>query len=411
LVVHVFFGVAALAQAEPVRPDPERMRKDLEILAGDAFEGRNSGQPGGDKAAAWLRDQLRPLGLRPLGEDFYQTFEFTTGGTRKRKVSTQNVVAWIEGADERHKAEAVVIGAHYDHVGKRGEEGIGRLEKPGADPADEVWNGADDNGSGTVTVLEIARALSGERARPKRSVVFAWFGAEEYGLVGSAHFVRHVPAPFARERIVAMLNLDMVGRSVDRAVDVGCAGTSAAWGALLDRCSGGLGLKLARSDHVHGGSDHASFTREKIPALSFFTGFHADYHRKTDHADLIQYETMARIGALALRLVTGVGNLDERPAWKEPPRPPVMKTLGFRPGDAVEGGVSVKSVEAGSVAEKGGLKAGDVIEEFDGKRLPKEGAFEELRRRIQAVETGRDVALGVARRGERVTLTVRWEKP
>ena len=412
-------GLATQAATAAPSPSTEFLAEHVRVLASDGYEGRNSGYPGGKKAAKYLRDRVKAMGYEPIVPDYFQEFEFELRFTDGVKRATQNVVAFSEGTGPDLKHELVVIGAHYDHVGQSGQANPGR-SKARRGNGDTIWNGADDNASGTAAVLEIARVFKARGGRARRSIMFVWFAAEEHGLWGSRHFVENVPDPFTVKSIAAVINLDMVGRNPDKPLTVGCVGTSDDWGKIIDGALKGVDLKIRRNPIVSSGSDQASFTSRKVPALSFFTGFHRDYHAPTDHADLVDYGRLERISTLGLRLLVAVADRKARPVWKGPARPKPRRLLGVNGEDIDEelargfeipekqGGILVDQVGKKSVAEKGGLKKGDVIVEFHGQPLPRGRALTELRKRLHAIEAGVDVDVTILRGGIRKELTVRW---
>lgn len=212
-----------------------------------------------------------------------------------------NVLAQIPGSE--HPEQIVMLGAHYDHIGTV-EAGVMCRAKEG----DEICNGADDNASGTAMVLEIARAFADANVRPARTIVFAHFAGEELGLLGSEALANEPPAaaPFAGGEIVAMVNLDMVGRLGEKGLAIGGVGSSDAWMPLLDEL-GPRGMAIVYERAINGRSDHANFYRRKVPVLFFFTGLHDDYHRAGDHFDKINREGMASIGQLVADLVHQLG--------------------------------------------------------------------------------------------------------
>lgn len=402
----------------------EKIREYVTELAGDAYEGRNAGYPGNDKAAQFIARHCEAIGLKPLGDRQGDTRTYFQKFSHAKQLTTQNVVAFVEGSDPRLKSEGVVIGAHFDHAGKSGEgNAFARIKRKNDPKDDDIWNGADDNASGTATVMEIARAFMASGLKPRRSVIFVWFSAEEWGLLGSKHYCTNFPPEFPREKHVAMINLDMVGRNPDRPVSVNGCGTSDAWRKLLDDGNKGIELNLIASDPVDAGSDHYSFAAKTIPAIHFFTGFHSNYHRNTDHADLIACDHAARIGKLALKLVFMIANADEAPRWKPPARGPVAgKRLGIDGEDIddaaarelelpdEQGGIRVTLVAQESVAEKAGLKEGDVIIEFAGEKLPRKGAMARLRELIQKAKFDVDVPIVILRGRERQTVKAQWKK-
>jgi hypothetical protein len=221
--------------------------------------------------------------------------------------TVRNVVGVLPGSDPALSAEAVVIGAHYDHVG------IGGHLSAVPDRTGEIHNGADDNASGTAAVIEIARAAVQNRARFPRSLVFVTFAGEERGLLGSDFYARNPSIPL--ERTLAMLNLDMVGRARG-AVDVSGLELAPSLEADLEaarRAAGGLNIR--RQGPGAGRSDDSSFINRRIPAINFFTGFHSDYHSPSDDWDKVDLEGTGRVAALAFELAAQIASRQTRPEF------------------------------------------------------------------------------------------------
>jgi hypothetical protein len=403
--------------AAGARITPEGLKAHLTVIASDEYEGRNSGYPGNDKAAEYVAAHFKKIGLLPAGDKdaagaatFFQTFQVN-------KRPTRNVLGLVEGSDPELKSEIVVIGAHYDHVGKAGQANMGQIPGKKVDPGDKIWNGADDNGSGTVTVLEIARAFMEGKVRTKRTVLFMTFSGEEWGLLGSAFYVDHPLQPL--EKIAAMINLDMVGRNGTKPMDVGGAGTAAEWTDLCAEAAKGTGLEYTTSKPVLPGSDHYSFSKKRIPAVHFFTGFHGDYHTQSDHADKIDYDRMAKIGRFGLRLLALTADRVPRMAYTAPSG---RKTLGVDAEDldedaaaalslpAGEGGLKIMKVNEDSAGARAGMKLGDILVEFNGKKFPLEDPVALLRKELKDVKDGDEVPLVVIRDGKRTTLKAVWGK-
>lgn len=390
----------------------DNMKKYLEYLASDELEGRLAGQDGNNKAAKWIAEKVEKWGFKPIGDKkdgkhtFFQAFD--------EPAKTQNVLGYIEGTDEKLKKEVVVIGAHYDHVGMSGQKGPGKIGGKKGD--DKVWNGADDNGSGTTTVLEVARAFAESGLKPKRTVLFIWFSAEEWGLDGSKY---HVNNPvFDLENYAAMINLDMVGRNAEKAMAVEGTSTSEKWEELIEKSIKGNDLEIAPSPKVTAGSDHYSFYSKKIPAVHFFTDFHADYHKVTDHVDKIEFERMEKIGKFALSLLWNTANMDERPKFSSAGG----KRLGIN-GDAIskdeakelkldddQGGYKVTQVGEGSVAETAGVETDDIIIEFNGTKLPLKSTQNKLIALIGKAEEDKEIPFVVMRDGKKKELKATWPK-
>lgn len=235
-----------------------------------------------------------------------------------------NVLAVLPGTE--HPEQIVMLGAHYDHIGTS-EGGMMCREKDG----DTICNGADDNGSGTVMVLEVARAMTEAHYHPARTIVFAHFAGEELGLLGSKALADGPPkvAPFEGGQIVAMINLDMVGRLGDDGLAIGGVGSSDAWMPLLDEVGTGE-LPIVYERAINSRSDHASFYRKKVPVLFFFTGLHDDYHKPADHFDRINREGMASIAQLVADLTRVVADGADVPY--APPRSDDEGVVSRMPG-------------------------------------------------------------------------------
>jgi hypothetical protein len=230
--------------------------------------------------------------------------------------SAPNVVAILEGSDPQLKSEFVVFSAHMDHVGVAGPRGSGGCRAQGAD---SICNGADDDGSGTAAVVELAEAFAQLSPRPKRSMIFLNVSGEEKGLWGSAYFAEHPPVPV--HNIVADLNIDMVGRNwKDTIVAIGKEHSDL--GATLNRVANAhpeLNMRaiddIWPQENFYFRSDHYNFARKGVPILFFFNGTHDDYHRPSDSPDKIDAEKESRIARLIFYLGLEIANTPARPKW------------------------------------------------------------------------------------------------
>jgi hypothetical protein len=221
--------------------------------------------------------------------------------------SAPNTVGILEGTDPALRSEYVVVSAHMDHVGSAGA------------PPDSIFNGADDDASGTIGIVAMARAFAQPGARPRRSMIFVTVSGEEKGLWGSAWFADHPPVPV--ERMVANINMDMIGRNwPDTIVVIGKEHSDL--GQTLHAVSAAHPeLRMAPIDDLwpqqsfYTRSDHFNFARKGVPILFFFNGTHEDYHRASDSPDKINYEKMSRVARLGFYLGTAIANRTERPQW------------------------------------------------------------------------------------------------
>jgi Zn-dependent M28 family amino/carboxypeptidase len=292
----------------------------IAFLASDALRGRDTPSPGLEAAAEYIVDHYRRLGLAPAGENggYFQWYPLrlrrADGAGQEappqnpNPVMAPNVVAVLRGSDPVLRGEYVVLSAHMDHVGV-GEPVNG----------DSIYNGADDDASGTAALLEVAEALAALPTAPRRSIIFLHVSGEEKGLLGSRWFSDHPTIPLAQ--IIANVNVDMIGRnSPDSVVVIG-----------KDYSTLGQVVNAVREERPEIGlvasddiwpeerfffrSDHYNFARKEIPSIFFFSGVHEDYHRPSDHVEKINAEKAARVSRYILHTVVDVANAAERPQW------------------------------------------------------------------------------------------------
>ncbi len=296
------------------------------------------------------------------------TIELNTG-IEEVQAEGSNVIGYLEGNDPALKNEYLVVGAHYDHLGYGETGSLYRGE------TQEIHNGADDNASGTAGVLELAEKFASMQKDLKRSIIFVTFGGEELGLLGSSYFVNNPPVPV--NSMTAMFNMDMIGRlNAEKSLLVYGTGTSKVWKDLVNNVNKKYNFKLTMNDEGYGPSDHSSFYGKNIPVLFFFTGVHSDYHRPSDDADLINAEGIEAVANDVFDMVDSVDNYDQRPDYVNVPRKDGGRTMSFRvyvgtvPDYASQvDGLKITGVTEGSPAQKGGLKGGDIIIKFGGKKI------------------------------------------
>ncbi|MDX6710139.1 MAG: hypothetical protein QOH96_1155 [Blastocatellia bacterium] len=307
------------------------------------------------------------------------TLTIGTNVVRKNSPSA-NVIGILEGSDANLKSEVVVIGAHYDHLGRGGEGSLAPREG-------DIHHGADDNASGVAGLLELARIFSSERSSHKRSIVFVAFSGEEEGLIGSNYYVNQPPFPL--EKTVAMINMDMIGRMRDRKLTIGGVGTAKEWKDYIKFANeggepvqhvatdgAGPAFVLALNEDGYGPSDHSSFYAKKVPVLFFFTGSHEDYHKPSDTADKIAYADESRIVLLIANIVQSIGVAATRPTYMLAKSESAGRSAGFRvylgtiPNYADStNGLTLDGVREDSPAAKAGLKAGDRIVKLAGREV------------------------------------------
>jgi Tol biopolymer transport system component len=317
----------------------------------------------------------------------------------------ENLAAVIPGRGAS-AAEIVVAGAHYDHLGHGGRGSM----RPN-DTA--IHNGADDNASGTAAILEAAKRIRTllEGREDHRTILIAFFGAEEQGLAGSSWFVDHPPLPV--ERVVAMINLDMVGAMKDDVVIALGSESAAEWRALLDRVGGDLKLDVKSGGDGFGPSDQTSFYAKQIPVLHFFTGSHERYHTPDDDADTVNYSGVERVSELTARVAAAVATGETLPKYARADAAPSLEGdsrghgayLGTVPDfsamDGATGGVKLAGVRGGGPADRAGLKAGDVIVSMAGTRIDN---LYDMTFALQDNKPGDTIDVVVLRGTERVTL-------
>jgi hypothetical protein len=310
--------------------------------------------------------------------------------TEERRAA--NVIGVLPGSDPAPGGEAVVIGAHYDHLGREGGD---------------VYAGADDNASGTAVVLGLAESLAA--ARPARTLVFILFAGEEMGLLGSDHHVRH-PSAVPVERMAAMLNFDMVGRLEGRRLLVGGVDTGSSFRGLVDTAAKEAALDVEPRPAGTGPSDHTRFHGAGVPVLFFHSGSHGDYHRPSDTADRVDAAGMARVAHLGRLLVSRIAE-GSRPVFARVPGSPRGRSeraaeraagasgafLGVA-ADSRAGwdGVRLGAIVPGSAAEQAGLQAGDVLVRLDETGLQ---GFSDLRALLERHRPGETLRLVYLRDG------------
>jgi hypothetical protein len=321
------------------------------------------------------------------------------------RAAVNNVLAWLPGQTD----EYVIVGAHYDHLGR------GNFDSLAPSQIGQIHPGADDNASGTAGVLELARLLAPQRGQLKRSVLFVDFAGEELGLLGSAAWVKDPTRPLAKA--VAMINMDMIGRIKDDKVYIGGVGTGSTFKTVLEQAQKEAPFKIEYSAGGYSSSDHTSFVAKKIPVLFFFSGLHSDYHKPSDTWDKINAPSAARLLDMVGNVTAQLANAPNAPAFQVVAED--KPTSGGGGGGygpyfgsipdfgQTENGVKFSDVKPNSPAAKAGFKAGDVLIQFGDKPIKNLYDFTDALRRSKV---GDVVDVKVLRDGRPVTASVKLEQ-
>jgi len=379
------------------------METALGILASDQLQGRGNGTKSAlvaaDSIAYWMDTQNIKL-VPGMGNRFQ---DFPLHGDDFTNLQGRNVLGWIPGSGDLAN-EIVLIGAHYDHLG---------LAYNDNNEVSGTYNGAEDNASGVVSVLQIIGNLTNLNGS-HRSLLIAFFAGEEIGLLGSSYLASN---PVVDKRIVAMINVDSVGRLRDDRLYVGGLGSCARFRAMLNGLDDAYNFNLQLSEGGWDASDHVSFNAIEIPVLFFFTGPHPQYHSTEDNADLIEYQGLAKVSKLVEQmttlLLTDYENFEYQ---RNSDLKPVAHTskgkkrawLGTIP-DFVEGvdGVKLSGVMPGSPADESGLARGDILTKFDGDDIAN---LRDLTQVLQQHSEGEMVEVVVLREGQEKSFNITLRK-
>lgn len=301
----------------------------------------------------------------------------------EKTLTMRNIVGIVPGTDKAVADQAIVLGAHYDHIGMRPVK-----RRP---DEDVIYNGADDNASGAAGMMAVARGFVDAKVRTRRPIVFVAFDAEEIGLVGSDRFVKNLPKGI--DQVATMVNLDMIGRSKDGQALVWGMDTSKRFAPLVREANKPVKLKVELLEHSNMSSDNLSFVSRKIPIIAVNTGMHPQLHHVDDEVDRINFTDAERIADLVAGIVRRLGDMDEAPKFAgrgDAPRRRVL--LGVSLADGPDGPV-ISRVVPDSPAAKAGMQQGDVVTEAAG----------------QAMRTMRDLVMAIRRRkpGDKVSFEVK----
>jgi Peptidase family M28/PDZ domain len=341
----------------------KNIKKHVSFLASDKLEGRGTSTKGEEKAAQYIAKNFKKLGLKPMGTEgtFFHQFDFApvtnphaTDDPNKPRQKSKNVVGFLDNGAEF----TIVIGAHYDHLGRG-------LDHNSLDPNPDgkIHNGADDNASGTSGVLELARQFTQNNKKEPYNFLFMCFSGEELGLLGSKKFIEF--PTYDLNKVNYMFNMDMIGRFRDeKGLMIQGIGTSSLWGKMIEVMGGDM--KIIPDSSGVGPSDYTSFYLKGIPVLGFFTGQHTDYHKPSDDTELINFEGEKKVLDYIVQFVEATCTFPKMDflTTKQPQNQArnFKVTMGVMPDYAYDKkGMRIDGVTDGKPAAKAGIKTGDVI--------------------------------------------------
>lgn len=379
------------------------LRNHVSWLADNERGGRPAGTLYEADAANYISDQFLQFGLRPAGDHGTYIQQFALEGPMVQAMElenriSRNVAGVIKG--EKYPDRYIVIGAHYDGQGMGGAISMNMNAEP------MLHNSADDNASGTAGLFYLARKFSDNP--PGSSILIAAFSGEELGLLGSQHFVEVMEIP--SDSVLAMINLDMIGRLDNNELNIFGTGTSSEWDEILSSVERDS-LQITTTPGGMGSSDHASFYQAEIPVLHYFTGTHDQYHRESDTADLINYNGMRRVLNHVEEVVRAVDSLTPSEMnFRESTDPHSMTrmrngvSLGVMPDYTYsEFGFRIDQVQPDRTADRAGLQDGDVIIEMDGNEVSDIYDYMGI---LNTLENGDTISITILRNEEKMELEV-----
>jgi hypothetical protein len=385
-------------QAQKSAITPKNVEKHIAFLASDELKGRGTGTKDEQKAADYIANHFKSLGLEPKGTNGFEQ-PFKANIDTVHTVDARNVVAYLDNGADR----TIVIGAHYDHLGEGYQRGSLEANSKG-----KIHNGADDNASGVAGVLEMARYYAKNGVKEKHNFLFICFSAEELGLLGSKYYSNNPTIDLSKVNL--MLNFDMIGRfDAAKAITVGGWGTSPTWGQVVPPVMEREKMLFKIDSAGAGASDHTSFYVKKIPVLFFFTGVHGDYHKPSDDTQLINFEGEAKILNAVTGIINDVDKLPNRLEYRETAMPMARNmsfkvTMGLLLDYSFNGpGIKVDGVSKNRPGETAGIKGGDLILRLDKYNL---NTIYDYMGALGKFEKGQTVEAEVQRGNEKLKLPV-----
>ena len=381
----------------------EFLQEHIEWLSYSDREGRLAGTIQEADAANYIADRFLQYGLEPAGDQGTYFQQFTLSGPmaqvmEKENYLSRNVAGLIEGRE--HPGRYIIIGAHYDGQGKGGAISMEHNSAPAIHPS------ADDNASGIAGLLYQARHFYDNP--PNHTILLVAFSGEEMGLLGSRYFVSEMEMP--RDSVMAMINMDMIGRLDEGELTIFGTGTANIWDNLLESVPG-ENLTITKTPGGMGSSDHASFYEAGIPVLHYFSGIHDDYHRSTDTSEKINYigmqwilghikNTVETLDEMDIAEVEFLGSTDPRGSAMRGDR----MRLGVIPDYSYSGnGFRIESVRQGQPADQAGFENGDVVLEMNGEPIQD---LLDYAQKLGAFNEGDEVTFKVQRGDDEIELNV-----
>jgi Tol biopolymer transport system component len=384
------------------------LKKHITYLSSDELQGRLTGSIGKQKAADYIANQFKAMGLKPYANNsFFQKFNYkvklnphATDGSGDKANNGTNVIAFLDNK----AAKTIVIGAHYDHLGLNEHNHSTKPNSHG-----EIHNGADDNASGVAGVLELARMFSQNKTKENVNYIFALFSGEEDGLIGSKHMAETLKS--LHPNVVTMINMDMIGRlDKDKSLVVGGVGTAPDFSALVNK-NKPAGFNVTLDNTGQGPSDHTSFYLKDIPVLYFFTGTHNDYHKPSDDEDKINYYGVRNIVDYVFRVANEVATIDNITFTKtsmnsEKVVPKYKVTLGIMPDYSDHGdGLHIDGVSDNRPAQAAGIIAGDVLVKIGDCEIKEVYSYMDS---LAKLTVGDEKEVTVLREGKTMTFKVKF---
>lgn len=384
-----------------------QLKNHISYLSSDALEGRLAGSKAEKKAAKYIEKQFKKLGLKPYNNSYFQEFSYKYNSNPHDSIAanatlikTRNIIGFLGNK----ASKTIVIGAHYDHLGRNEHNNSTKANSRG-----EIHNGADDNASGVSGVLELARMFTQNNTQENANYIFALFSGEEDGLMGSKYMAESIKNLYTNT--VAMLNMDMIGRlKEDKSLVVGGVGTNPEFTKIVER-NKPAGFNISLEESGVGPTDHTSFYLKNIPVINFFTGTHSDYHKPSDDEERINYYGVENIVNYIYRVANEVANLEKVEfvktkinAGKTVPKYKV--TLGIMPDYTDHGdGLHIDGVTENRPAQIAGIKEGDIITKIGDCEIKEVYAYMNC---LAKINSGDELPVTFIRNGETMVVKVKF---